>query len=82
MTNLEKYQKALRECIGAKENEFNDEILRYNVYSDWDSVGHMELIAALEEYFCIQISTRDVMRFNRYSVGIEMLGDYGVDMSK
>ena len=46
----------------------------------WDSVGHMTLMAALEDAFDIMMETDDIIDFNSYEKGKETLAkNYGVE---
>ena len=64
MTNLEKYNNAFVENLGVKEEELKD--LKYQDVTAWDSVGHMGLMAALEDAFDIMMDTDDIIDFNSY----------------
>jgi len=55
-----------------------NEFLVYQSVPAWDSVGHMGMIAALEETFNIMMDTQDIIDFSSYSKGIEILARYGV----
>ena len=46
---------------------------------EWDSIGHMTLIAALEEKFKISIETDDIVDFSSYKKGREILQKYKVE---
>lgn len=52
--------------------------LAYNSIPEWDSIGHMSLIAALEDAFDIAMETDDIVEFGSYSKGIEIMTKYGV----
>ena len=52
--------------------------LKYNEIPEWDSIGHMSLIGALEDEFGISIDTDDIIDFSSYAKGIETLAKYGV----
>ena len=45
----------------------------YQEVPAWDSVGHMGLISELEDTFDIQFETDDIVDFNSYVKGIELL---------
>lgn len=77
MTNLEKYDRAFIQGLGVKKEELGESLV-YRRNENWDSVGHMDLIVRLEEAFDISISSPDVMAFNTYEKGKEILGKYGV----
>ena len=76
MNNLEVYNDTFKEAFGLEEDQLLD--LEYQSISDWDSVGHMELIAALEDAFDIMMETDDIIEFSSYAKGKELLGKYGV----
>ena len=44
----------------------------------WDSVGHMSLIAALEDAFGIVLDVDDIIDFSSFEKGKEILGKYDV----
>lgn len=78
MTNLEKYNQAFMETFEITEDKLTG--LKYQDIEAWDSVGHMSLIAKLEELFDIMMDTDDIIDFNSYEKGKELLAkaDYGV----
>ena len=45
------------------------------------TVGHMGLIAALEESFEISFETDDIVEYSSYKVGIEILKKYNVEIN-
>ena len=79
MTNLEKYNKAFVESFEITEDKLPG--LKYQDIEAWDSVGHMGLIAALEEAFDIMMDTDDIIDFSSYEKGKEILAkeEYGVE---
>ena len=79
MTNLEKYNKIIKTCLKASDDELNDEILVYNKYPRWDSVNHMDMISDMEEAFRVEFDTLDITSFSKYSYGIEILKKMGVN---
>ena len=50
MTNREKYNKAFIDCFSVSEEVLNEEFV-YQCIPAWDSVGHMGMIAALEDTY-------------------------------
>lgn len=76
MTNLEKYNNAFKKIFLVAEDELED--LKYQNNEVWDSVGHMELIAELEEAFQIEMNPDDMIDFVSYQVGKELLSKYGI----
>ena len=54
MNNKQKYDQAFMESFSIEESKLDDN-LEYNTIPEWDSVGHMGLIAELEELFDIMM---------------------------
>ena len=79
MTNLEKYINAFIEGLGVEETVVNSQ-LEYQSISEWDSVGHMGLISELEDAFDIEMETDDIVDFNSFDAGKEILKKYGVEI--
>ena len=71
MTNLEKYTQIFSDILGVSKDDV--EGLTYQSISAWDSVGHMELVAAIEEAFDIMMDTDDIIDFNSFERGKEIL---------
>ncbi|MFG6357735.1 MAG: acyl carrier protein [Acetatifactor sp.] len=71
MTNYEKYVKLFAEAFSVSAEQA--EKLEYQGISAWDSVGHMELIAAIEDAFDIMMDTDDIIDFSSFEKGKEIL---------
>ena len=67
MTNLEKYKKIFIDTFNIDESKLDS--LEYNTITEWDSIGHMTLIAALEEQFKITMETDDVIDLSSFKMG-------------
>lgn len=78
MTNLEKYKNAFVEGLEIEGKELEN--LVYEGIPEWDSVGHMGLIACLEEAFDIMMETDDIIDFNSFQKGIEILSKYNIEI--
>ncbi len=76
MNAREKYNKAFIEALDVEEGQLAG--LKYQDVPAWDSVGHMGLISELEDAFDIQFETDDIVDFNSYEKGIELLEKYDV----
>ena len=78
MSNLEKYNNAFIETLEINQDQLVG--LKYQDIESWDSVGHMGLIAALEDAFDIMMDTDDIIDFSSYEKGKEILAKdvYGV----
>ncbi len=55
--------------------------LEYNTIPKWDSVGHMQLIAAIETEFDILMETEQIIDMSCFDVACTILGDHGIDCS-
>ena len=78
MTNLEKYKRAFMLNFRVKEEDLPG--LEYMGIIQWDSVGHMGLIAQLEEQFGIMMEPDDIVDLSSFEKGKEMLAaKYGVE---
>ncbi len=52
--------------------------LAYNTISEWDSVGHMALVAEIETAFDVMFDTDDILGMSTVAKGREILTRYGV----
>ena len=71
MSNLEKYNKVFCETLQIEESQLSG--LQYQGTELWESVGHMTLIAELEDAFDIMLETDDIIDFSSYEKGKEIL---------
>lgn len=76
MSNLDKYVGAFTSTFMVEESALPE--LKYQGIPAWDSVGHMALIAALEEAFAIEMDIDDIIDFSSFEVGKKMLSKYNV----
>ena len=77
MKNMEKYTQVFVEMFGKSADEVKN--LHYQDIIEWDSVGHMTLMSGLEDTFDIMMETDDIIDFESYEKGIEILKKYNVD---
>ena len=76
MSNEEKYTQAFMQAF-----DIDAETARGLTFQDipaWDSVGHMGLVAALEEAFDIMLEPDDIVDLSSFAKGRELLAKYGV----
>lgn len=79
MTNIEKYSQVFTSTLEITENQLKG--LSYQSVELWDSVGHMTLVANLEDIFDIMMETDDIIDLSSYEKGIEILKEkYGVEL--
>ena len=71
----------LRECfsrsLGIPLERVTDD-LAYNTIKEWDSVGHMALVAEIEGAFDVMFDTDDILGMSTVGKAREILGKYGV----
>ncbi len=78
MQPIEKYNKVFCESLELTEDKLSG--LKYQDVPGWDSVGHMNLMAMLEEEFDIMMDTDDIIDFSSYEKGKEILKKYEVEL--
>ena len=80
MSNLEKYSAAFIEAFEIEQSALATN-LEYNSIPEWDSIGHMSLIAALEDNFDIAMETDDIIEFSSFEKGKDLMQKYGVTVN-
>jgi acyl carrier protein len=55
------------------------ENLKYRDIEQWDSLGHMTLVTAIEDEFGVQLETEQVIDLSSFKVALDMLRGLGVD---
>lgn len=77
MSNSEKYTQAFVEAFGGAADQVPS--LKYQDIPAWDSVGHMGLVARLEEAFGIMMEPDDIVDLSSFEKGKEILaGKYSI----
>lgn len=76
MSNIEKYNEIFVKSFEVDGSLLSE--LKYQSVPAWDSVGHMSMIAAMEDAFEIMLETEDIIDFNSYNKGKEILAKYDV----
>lgn len=74
MNNREKYDQIFMDCFLVQKSALNNEFV-YSSIKEWDSVGHMEMIAAIESTFDITMETDDIIDFSSYTKGMAILSE-------
>jgi len=78
MNTLEKYNKVFSESLELNIDQLSG--LQYQGTALWDSVGHMTLVAAIEDEFDIMLETDDIIDFSSYEKGKTILtNSYGIE---
>lgn len=78
MENVEKYINAFVNAFSVEAEQAKT--LKYQEIPAWDSVGHMGLMAQIEEAFDIMMEPDDIIDFSSFEKGKEILAaEYGVE---
>ena len=78
MNNKQNYDKAFIDSFSISDDVLIG--LEYNSIPEWDSVGHMGLIAALEDTFDIMMEMDEIIDFSGYEKGKEILKKYNIEI--
>lgn len=79
MDNTAKLNQAFTTVLGLDERT-EVSSLAYGETEGWDSVAHMQLVAAIEVAFEIMLDTDDVIAMSNYGVVLDLLvGHHGVE---
>jgi len=68
---LKKYEDVFIKSFSIEKKKLKN--LKYNDIPEWDSVGHMTMIANLEEEFSITFEMDDIIDFSSFKTGISIL---------
>lgn len=79
MENLKKYKSVFIESFGINESKLSN--LKYQDIPEWDSVGHMGLMASLEEAFNIEMEIDDIIDFSSFEKGLEIMSKYKISIN-
>jgi acyl carrier protein len=77
MANKDKYEKIFIKCFGLDKSKLKKDI-KYDSIPKWDSVGHMDMIAKLEDEFNISMEMDDIIDFSSYKTGMKLLKKYKI----
>jgi acyl carrier protein len=75
--NVDKLRETFSRSLGIPQVQVTDD-LAYNTIKEWDSVGHMALVAELEGAFDVMFDTDDILGMSSVAKAREILGRYGV----
>jgi acyl carrier protein len=78
---MKKYKKIFQEALNIDNKTFNEN-LKYNDIPEWDSIGHMSLVAALEDGYQISIDTDDIVEYSSFKKGVEILKKYKISINE
>ena len=78
MSNKDKYDKVFVEIFSIEKDSLSG--LEYNSIPQWDSVGHMALMAELEGVFEIMMEMDEIIDFSSFDKGKEILSKHNVQV--
>ena len=78
MNSKQKYDQVFIESFSIDKSVLDDDLV-YNTIPTWDSIGHMAMIAGIEDAFDIMMETDDIIDFSSYKKGFEILAKYGIE---
>jgi acyl carrier protein len=76
--NKEKLRTCFSRTLGIPMERVTDD-LAYNTIEEWDSVGHMALVADIESAFDVMLDTDDILNLSSVGEAVRILGRLGVD---
>ena len=74
-----RYDRVFSELFELQPESLGEET-KYQKTNGWDSVGHMSLVATLEDEFAIELDVDDIIDFSSYRKGAEILKKYGLEI--
>ena len=80
MPSVDKYSNIFKTALNISDDKMSEN-LKYNEIEEWDSIGHMTLIAALEEEYKISLETDDIIEFSSFKKGMSILKKHNVEIS-
>ncbi|WP_214703541.1 MULTISPECIES: acyl carrier protein [unclassified Exiguobacterium] len=79
MSKLEVYNMAFRNGLELEGDVVLEE-MKLGESTEWDSIGHMTLIAEIEDAFDVYIDSDEMTEFHSYKSGIALLQRLGMDI--
>jgi acyl carrier protein len=75
--STEKLRACFSQSLGIAPERVTDN-LTYNTIPEWDSIGHMTLVAEIESAFDVMLETDDILGLSSVSKAIDILKRHGV----
>jgi len=75
--NLEKLVCVFVSALGIPADEAESAVFKET--KGWDSVGHVNLMNAVEETFDVSLDADDILDFKSFNTGREILKKYGIE---
>jgi acyl carrier protein len=75
--NDAKLRLCFQQTLGIPGETITDD-LAYNSIKEWDSIGHMALVASIETAFGLMLDTNDILDMSSVRKAREILSRHGV----
>ena len=79
MEALRQYKEIFMDIFSLSEEEIGENTVMENVEL-WDSVGHVNLVATVEDTFGIEMTIEEMSEFVSFEEGLTILSRYGIDI--
>lgn len=79
MKNIDKYKEIFCQTFDVDEDRL-DETFTFDDVDEWDSLGHMTLVSALEDAFDIFLETDEILNFGSFENGKKILQNHEVKL--
>lgn len=79
MDNEKKYKNIFIDIFETDESILNS-MFTVNMINNWDSIRQMSLVAALEDELDIMLDSNDILDFDSYEKGKQILRKYGIEI--
>ncbi len=76
MKNSDKYSKVFEKTFSINKSKLKN--LKYQSIPQWDSVGHMSMVGALEDVFKITLEMDEIIDFSSFEKGKKILKKYKI----
>lgn len=80
MDALKIYNSVFCKTFGVNEDALNEDFT-FKAVPIWDSVAHLTLISNLEDAFDVMFEADDILHYESYLNGMEILKKYGIKFS-
>ena len=78
MSIKENYDKIIRNVFNLSDDSIIDENMSRENSEIWDSLLHLTLVTTIEDEFDIMIDVEDILSFNSYKNGLEIIEKYTI----
>lgn len=79
MSNTELYKNAFKTTFSVEEEKLDETFCKDRV-DNWDSLRQVCLVSTLEDAFDIMLDPEDIIAFNSYGKGVDILRKYNIEL--